>query len=565
MKVRSVSLVNFMLHDATDLELPERGVILITGPNFSGKSSLPEAIAYAGWGKTLRGTSPWRQNAKGTVVVETDRFVVSRTHNASGGSKLSLDMLDSEGSNQTSQIAQATLQDLIGPWEVWRRTSVFSSQDAALFTCATDGERKRLVEHLISLSPFDAAQKLCKADLKEAKKKHSNATQAGERARIALTGQRQRLADAEHSLSLVKDDPEPPTEVPDATALQAEEVRLRGLIVKAEQTLREERVELSKLDRMVTIAEGKVAEAKKRARFFEQDKCPTCEQKIPAKAKQAAARVVEECQCAAEQARQGAEEESSFHREEVTELEEMLKALRAKHGEAQGRVASATAEKRRIEAEHSAWVAGRKQAEAAERAKADAEKLITRSEVEERKANGEAADLEPELTELEAVEQVLGLTGFRAHVLSHALHGIEVVSNRWLAEIVGADIQLQLKSYTEKKSGGISDKISMHVHGAGGGQGYYGCSGGERRRIDVSILLALAEVAMAARGKEAGTMIFDEVFDTLDSSGVEAVCGALATLSRDRNVIVISHSDELADALSPSLRVRVDSGRVKVW
>ena len=81
----------------------------------------------------------------------------------------------------------------------------------------------------------------------------------------------------------------------------------------------------------------------------------------------------------------------------------------------------------------------------------------------------------------------------------------------------------------------------------------------------VAVLLALAEVASAARGKDAGTMVFDEVFDTLDGHGVEAVAGALSTLSRDRAVLVISHSDMLADALNPTLRVRVDSGRVKVW
>ena len=151
----------------------------------------------------------------------------------------------------------------------------------------------------------------------------------------------------------------------------------------------------------------------------------------------------------------------------------------------------------------------------------------------------------------------------RAQVLGKALGGIEAVANRWLAEIAGPGFSLELRPYTEKKTGGVNDKISLEVHGAGGGYGYRASSGGERRRIDVALLLALAEVASAALGDETGTLWFDEVFDTLDADGVEAVGRTLEELAAERVVVVISHSQTLAAELRPALRLLADEGRIE--
>ena len=44
---------------------------------------------------------------------------------------------------------------------------MFSAQDAAHFTNATDGERKRLLEQLLGLDKFDVALTKCRLELKE--------------------------------------------------------------------------------------------------------------------------------------------------------------------------------------------------------------------------------------------------------------------------------------------------------------------------------------------------------------------------------------------------------------
>jgi DNA repair exonuclease SbcCD ATPase subunit len=161
-------------------------------------------------------------------------------------------------------------------------------------------------------------------------------------------------------------------------------------------------------------------------------------------------------------------------------------------------------------------------------------------------------------------EQVLGLRGVRAHVLGKALGGIEQVANGWLARIAGPGLRLHLSAYTEKKTGGVSDAISLEVDGAGGGHGYRGASGGERRRCDIALLLALAEVAGAAHGLKPGLILFDEVFDALDDDGVDTVCEVLGELAATRQVVVISHNDRLVARLPKRLHLRVNQGVVSI-
>ena len=154
------------------------------------------------------------------------------------------------------------------------------------------------------------------------------------------------------------------------------------------------------------------------------------------------------------------------------------------------------------------------------------------------------------------------MRGVRAHVLGRALGGLEAAANGWLARVAGEGLRLKLSPYTEKKTGGTSDAISLEIEGAGGGYGYKASSGGERRRIDVSLLLALAEVAQAAHGSEAGTIFADEVFDALDNVGLERVADVLQELAQDRTVVVISHNPDLQQALRPVMWLDVMDGEI---
>jgi exonuclease SbcC len=56
--VKKIYMRAFMSHESTTVDLPPRGVVVVSGPNGAGKSSLVEAVSVALWGKSLRGSSP---------------------------------------------------------------------------------------------------------------------------------------------------------------------------------------------------------------------------------------------------------------------------------------------------------------------------------------------------------------------------------------------------------------------------------------------------------------------------------------------------------------------------
>jgi DNA repair exonuclease SbcCD ATPase subunit len=118
-------------------------------------------------------------------------------------------------------------------------------------------------------------------------------------------------------------------------------------------------------------------------------------------------------------------------------------------------------------------------------------------------------------------------------------------------------MSLALASTTEKKAGGTSDAISLRVSVDDGktSRPYASLSAGERRRVDVAMLLALADVSGAAAGRLNSTLWMDEVFDALDGDGAAAVGSLVDRLGSSRAVVVITHSDNLVRSVRAAVRL----------
>lgn len=557
--VLELSITNFALHDRTKIVLPARGLVVVTGENGAGKSSIIEGIAWAGWGKTLRGTPPWRGDAKTepcTAQLVTDELMITRTRK---GSKSELEWeaygaYEAPGSSsddpefETPTKAQEALAQLLGPFDLWRRSHVFSSADAAHFTLATDADRKRLIETFLGNDRFDGALETCRSDLKNARTRLDDLTRKRDLAQVQLQAAQTRLTETKRAIASVKD---PEGVVPSKGKPLA---HFEAQICEAEAELTKARATLRDADRAGAGWESHARSIQAQLDRIAGDKCPTCSQAIPKKLREALALDVRAAKGKAEIEKK----QAGVNREEVEalfdELNEELTALRAKHAER--RQALRLEEQAKAEVERSA-----KLREALQRTLRETDDSIATltDALQEMEPQVEAAS--DEVLLLEACERVLGLKGVRAHILGRSLAGIEAVANAWLARL-RPGLKLTLKPYSELKKGGTDDSISLEVQGAGGGFGYKASSGGERRRLDVAMLLALAEVAAASRGCAAGTLFFDEVFDCLDEAGTEAVVGALRELAVDRAVVVITHSKVLLEKVQGSRRLHVARGRL---
>lgn len=552
--VRGLQLTNLLNHEETTLELPHSGLVIVRGPNGAGKSSLVEAVAVACWGKTLRGAPPWREGAACEAGVAAGDLLVVRSKGKTGSPSLKWsDARDSEERTfPTTTKAQAALEAVVGSFDVWRRSHVFSSADAAHFTLASDGERKRMLESVLGLEAFDAALASCRIDLREAKSvAHKLAIKLGE-AMMMVSGTERRITDLNAALESLGAQPEGRAEAVAEAELLLVEKRLEEVGGQAHDL----DVELRDVSAELYEAAALVRQHRQAKDNVQAGTCPTCLQEVDEYQLVRARVEFERLEAKANTTYTACAQAEADMRADLRERSEEAAELHRRRTD--------------LIAQKEREGAARDAQERWDRAEATVRESLAEAEVELTRLHASVSTMrsavdseDAQVAVLEAAEQVLGLRGVRARVLGTALSGLEQLSNLWLAKLHRADLRVRLRPYSEIKRGGTNDAISLAVEGAGGGHGYRGASGGERRRIDVALLFALAEFAAASSGKAgAGTMWFDEVLDALDADGVEAVCDVLAELARDRCVVVITHSDELDSKLHAAVRLLVRDGIV---
>jgi len=109
--------------------------------------------------------------------------------------------------------------------------------------------------------------------------------------------------------------------------------------------------------------------------------------------------------------------------------------------------------------------------------------------------------------------------------------------NRKVAEylrLISAKAMVQLRAAGETG-------LDLVTEGTGA-TSYSQCSGGEQRRIDLSMALAMSEVASRTGNLTLETpLVVDEAFDTLDEAGMEALLSLACRISETRQVLLVSH------------------------
>lgn len=498
-------------HAAASLDLPV-GVTVITGRNGAGKSALAvESIALACFGKTVRGSAPgdnWLARVVG------DSFTAERAKTRKG-TTLKLEMGAATPTFETTTKAQEALEAHLGlDFASWRRTHLFSAAGLAQFSEATDAERKRLLEALLGLDKFDRALANARADLQAAKSRAAARASSLAVLRRVLDDADRDVADARQSLERAEQaqpTPRPPTfdmsdEKSYADTIEATRARRDRLLSERRRT---------------TDALGRAESA------LQAGACSEC------------GRPFEEVDTAALEA--AVEEAAEVHKAAVAALREADAAL-------QGLVAAQNeyaAARRDHEYAVREWEMGeklravglkacREQLAAAELRALQADRDLEDAELEE------AVDAN-EVALLANVEKVLGLKGARAVVLEDALRALEAEANDCLAELApGASVSIM-----------VGASISIAVNGLGGARFYEEASAGERCRLDVALLLAIAAIAPRTELP----LVFDDVFGTLDEDGIDAAARLLMRVGRSRRVVVITQLESLVSRMRGAAQV----------
>lgn len=499
---RRAVLTGFFDLPQTEVVYPETGVLTVTGKNGRGKTArYLEAIAWAGWGETLRGTPP----GECVVVLETDRVVIERS--LQRPRRLRWNYHGQEPVKfETPTKADAALEKELGSFYSWVRSSVFSSSDASLFSAGSDPDRKKLLEKLIGVGVFDNAVSLVKAHVEDLNLKLAAITK--EEAVVSA-----RIMETRSAV----------TEMLEVASVPPPEADIDTLRVRESDLIRTHRSlqgDYQRAMQAANVLQGKIQAFERSHSFVVNGQCRTCGQAVPADTLATQREELDRLVADADAAKAEADRKRDIVSTEIHRLELDLNQVRQTLAEA-AKYNPAAAEK-----------------VAALRARGrDMVRQLT-------SLQQDRAFYEDQLTIMKHVVAALGVRGVRSALLSGALAKLQDLANAYLGWL-STGVSLEIRGQTETQKGTTQEKIDILVHGLGGGHGYKALSGGERRRIDLVLLLALASLS-----RNRGTLIFDEAFDALDSDGLAAAFQLILRLSEQRPVIVISHNKELIEPLS---------------
>lgn len=177
-------------------------------------------------------------------------------------------------------------------------------------------------------------------------------------------------------------------------------------------------------------------------------------------------------------------------------------------------------------------------------AKYAAEKSKCEKDIQETKAG-----IQSKLEEQECLkfwEQAYSNKGIKSFILDDITPFLNRRVNKYLSKLTSGHIEVKFNTQTTLKSGEVREKFSIDISNQDGGQEYSANSGGERKRIDLAINLALQDLVASRSSKRINIAIWDEVFDALDETGIEKVIELLQELSQEKStILVVSHNQHL--------------------
>lgn len=166
---------------------------------------------------------------------------------------------------------------------------------------------------------------------------------------------------------------------------------------------------------------------------------------------------------------------------------------------------------------------------------------------------------------LEFAVDAYGNSGIKSKLLDSVTAEINQKTNYYLRKLAGTTIEVKVSTQTTLASGEVRDKFDVQIKNLVGSDNYKGNSTGERRRIDLSISLALQDLVMTRSNAKMNILLYDEVFDGLDAIGCENVVQLLHEIQGNTGTIfVITHNDTLKAFFDRHLVVTKEQGKTSV-
>ncbi len=577
LKIKSLEAKNFLSFEHFRFEFPQSGIYFIEGQNFdeggsngAGKSAIFEALIWLLYNRTIRNSNSASVQRKGTnstevrgvfITPDGEHTIVRRRGNKK---ELFYDELP---------ISDENLEKWIGmKYEELTNSVVFGQGVVKTFTNSTDTERKDILMKILGIELYEKAAEVSRKKVKEVEIEEmreenniSNLKTKLEMLKREEINLQQEIETKIEKLNELEEKILKSKEQKTIEHLKETEKFLQEKLKEAEDSHIDSVQIVSSLLSKKNILTEQLTKIEKQIETVQNLKgnCPVCFRKVTSETRDNAIahiekerkKITEEFE-KIEKEHKKAHEALKFWSNEKDKAKTELENIQRKIKEVQ----LSEMQEREIIAMKNLLTE-----EIEDRKK----KLETLLSVEMMKLNSELEEGEKKLEELRRKKKLyqfwaegFGSKGLVNMIFKPAVELLEMRTNYYLSRFT-TGITVKIDTKTELKSGKIVEKLSILVLNKNGADAYENSSGGEKKRIDLTVVLALRDlVRWSGSGKVFDLFVADEIFDSVDEIGAGKICSLLGEFAS--LVYVISHNEDLKKYFPLSICVKKVDGVSKI-
>lgn len=552
--VKRVRFKNFRSYgnQFTEVDLIRNKTTVVTATNGAGKSSILMAIEFGLFGKVSNGIpKPDLVNTinKKDCLVEVECESLGRQITVRRGIKPAIFEVTIDGKLVDQDAAVRDYQkrfeeDVLGfNLNSFRQIVSVSGGSYTPFLLQTAGQRRQIVEELLSLTVFSQMSLLHTANVNRTKEDLTDAESEINRLSASLKSLHRGLKavqeqDESHrqQIESIINDLEGR-----AKALMEDGHKLTDENDSLLEHVKAHKANEKKLDQLKTyqkdIKKKQVTIEKTVSFFSDNDHCPTCKQAITEAFKKASIEPLTEKRATMDRALSDLVKKVDEINSQLEETATVLDVIAANQKKIHANEAQVSELQRQIKAQ-------RKQLSTPANVEEIQTEITKTNASLELMQNRRLALLE-EKQYNDVVAAIIKDGGIKGRIIDQYVPHMNNEINRYL-QIMGLDISFTMDNqFRESIKSRYNDELS-----------YSSFSAGERARIDIAILFTWRVLARLKSSLSCNLLALDELFDSaLDAVGLEAFIDLLRYHLPDNNVFLITHRPEVVDKFESNLRI----------
>jgi len=601
---KRLEIKNFLSYRNATLDLQNPGLTLVTGRNLdapyaesngSGKSSLLSALVWALFGKAfheLTGDEVINNQVGKDCSVTLDfsenglNGKIVRFRKLAGATGLRLFINGKEATRASVAETQKLIDSLLGvDFKTFSNVIAFPQGNARLFASLTDREQKEILEKMLNLevlTEYLQRTKELKSQIEDEKAEKASELEKQElllersTSQLVMLKEKEKEFDEQKKLSLqrLKDDL---TEIEERLRVSQQQLKdfkdltpdIEALQEKLnafdEETLLSSRQEFlsshAEYSQLVKTTKEQIEQLQLRIQRIHSlkgmERCPYCGQRLT---KEGLVKFAKELQLMID------EEEKKLNMatrqvglfsneivrvdkklEKIQQMKQELEQLKSQAHIQEVKKAALEGEIRRLKEQ---LTSKQKEIESKRKENSPYKSLIAKEEANQIKLKSSISALikviekqNEELEYLKFWEVGFGNQGLKSFILDSIIDFLNKEANYYSQKLSDGDIQINFHTQERLKSGKVRERFGVDVKLRNGAHLYNGTSGGERRRVNLAILLALRKLVASRTSKQFNLLICDEIFDALDTSGIDRAMEILMEEARKgAKVFLVTHS-----------------------